>query len=154
MTSVNLQSTPSYTLDPFLGSGAPSTESIELASIGQRLTELAWAGGLIDGEGCVTISSGSVRLDVQSTSRSTIQKLFDLFGGSCIVESRRTKMGRPVFRWYLNGKKAKNILRKLSHYMVEKKRQAELAVSYSNFPPNSAMRESVERRIKQLKRVV
>ena len=154
MTSVNLQSTPSYMLEPFLGSDAPSMESIELASIGQRLTELAWAGGLVDGEGCVSIHRGTVKLDVQSTSRITIETLFKFLGGKCAVENRRTKMGRPVFRWTLYGQNARQCLYKLIPYMVEKKRQAQLAVSFYNFPSNSAMRESIKRRLKALKRVV
>ena len=129
-------------------------ERIELAAIGQRLTELAWAGGLIDGEGCITISSLTLRLDVQSTSRITIETLYQMFGGSCAVESRLTRSGRTVFKWSKYGKKARDCLSRVLPYMVEKKRQAELAVSYYNFPSHSAMRESVVRRIKLLKRVV
>ena len=154
MMSDYLRFNPSYMPEPILGSGAPSMESIELAAIGQRLTNRAWAGGLIDGEGCITIHSGTLRLDVQSTSRITIETLHSLFGGTCAVESRRTKSGRTVFKWSLYGKKARNCLSKLIPYMVEKKKQAQLAVSYYNFPSRSAMRESVVRRISALKRVV
>lgn len=129
-------------------------ESIELAEIGQRLINLAWAGGLIDGEGFIGVHRGSIVLVVQSTSRITIESLFQLFGGNCAVEARRTKVGRPVFRWAIYGKKARHCLTRIVPYMVEKKQQAYLAISYYNFPRRSAMRESVERRIKTLKRVV
>ena len=129
-------------------------ESIELAEIGQRLTDLAWAGGLIDGEGCITIHSGTVKLDVQSTSRITIETLHRLFDGKCAVESRRAKSGRTVFKWSMYGKRACALLSRIIPYMVEKKKQAQLAVSYYNFPSHSAMRESVMRRIRALKRVV
>ncbi len=129
-------------------------ESIELALIGQKLTDLAWSGGLVDGEGCIGIHGGTLKLDVQSTSRITIETLFKVLGGNCSVESRRTKMGRPVFRWNLYGQNARLCLIKIIPYMVEKKRQAQLAVSFYNFPSNSAMRESISRRLKTLKRVV
>lgn len=129
-------------------------ESIILAQIGRRLTELAWAGGLIDGEGCIGVHRKTIKLDVQSTSRATIEALHRLFGGSCAVESRRTKLGRPVFRWSLYGQNARYCLAQLVPYLVEKKRQAQLVVSYYNFPSNSAMRESIQRRVKALKRVV
>ena len=129
-------------------------ESIELALTGQRLIELAWSGGLIDGEGCISVHKNTIKLDVQSTSRITIETLFGLFGGTCAVESRKTKSGRTVFRWSIYGQNAKQCLQGLLPYMVEKKKQAQLAVSFYSFPHHSAMRESIERRIKTLKRVV
>ena len=129
-------------------------ESIKLAEIGRRLTDLAWAGGLIDGEGYIGVHHNSLRLDVQSTSRITIEALYQLFKGHCSVERRRTKTGRPVFRWAVHGKNARSVLTILGPYLIEKKRQAEISVSYYKFPPHSAMRASIERRLKVLKRVV
>ena len=154
MMSGYLQCSPFKRLEPLSGSDVLSMESIKLAQIGQRLTRLAWAGGLIDGEGYVGINKNSVKLDVQSTSRVTIETLYEIFKGHCAVESRRTATGRPVFRWSVSGKNALMILATLTPYLVEKKRQAELSISYHRFPPRSAMRESIERRIRALKRVV
>ena len=154
MTSVNLRSSPSWMPGRILDSDAPSMESIELVLTGQRLIELAWSGGLIDGEGCISVHKNTIKLDVQSTSRITIETLFGLFGGTCAVESRKTKSGRTVFRWSIYGQNARQCLQRLLPYMVEKKRQAQLAVSFYSFPHHSAMRESIQRRIKALKRVV
>ena len=122
-----------------------------MEEIGQRLTDLAWAGGLIDGEGCISVKSG-VRVDVQSTSRATIERLRVILGGKCYVESRRTATGRTVFRWVVYGAEAKKLLVTLSSYLIEKKAQADLARSYLRYPPKSAMRKSIESRIKKLKR--
>ena len=154
MMSGYLQCSPFRKLEPLSGFAALSMESIKLAEIGRRLIDLAWAGGLIDGEGYIGIGSRSLRLDVQSTSRITIETLHSLFNGNCYVERRRTSTGRPVFRWAVGGRKARDVLIVLVPYLVEKKRQAELSVSYYKFPPKSAMRDSIGRRLKALKRVV
>lgn len=122
-----------------------------MEEIGQRLTDLSWAGGLIDGEGCITAARG-VRLEVQSTSRATIERLRELLGGKCYVESRKTAKGRTVFRWVLYGAEAQKVLQDLSPYLTEKKEQAALVIKFYSYPTKSAMRASILERLKRLKR--
>lgn len=136
-----------------LDSDAHSTASSSLEQLGRTLTELAWAGGIIDGEGCIQISGASVSVDVQSTSRSLIEKLYSILGGKCSVESRKTVYNRPVFRWRVYGRPAVAILQKVMPYLIEKKDQADLACSYYKYPSKSAMRKSIKRRIKTFKRL-
>lgn len=122
-----------------------------MEEIGQRLTDLAWAGGLIDGEGCIE-ATGSLRITVQSTSRATVESLHEILGGKCYVESRKTAKGRTVFRWALYGPNALAALHTLDGYLVEKKDQAKLAASFYRYPPKSAMRASIKERLSKLKR--
>ena len=91
-------------------------------------------------------------MDVQSTSRATIERLRAILGGKCYVESRKTATGRTVFRWTAYGPTARDLLTSLAAYLVEKKGQAALAVAYFRYPPHSAMRKSIEARVSKLKR--
>ena len=133
-------------------SDANSTASSSLERLGRTLTELAWAGGIVDGEGCIQINGASVAVDVQSTSRALIEKLHSILGGKCSVESRKTVYNRTVFRWRIYGKPAVEILQRVMPYLTEKKEQADLACSYYKYPSKSAMRKSIKKRIKNLKR--
>jgi len=132
-------------------SDVPWMDSSSLERLGRRLTDLAWAAGLVDGEGCVQVR-GSVALDVQSTSRRIVERLYEILGGRCYIEKRRTRYNRPVFRWRIYGQDAVAALDHLMPFLIEKKKQAQLACCYYAYPPNSAMRWSIKKRITQLKR--
>lgn len=95
---------------------------------------------------------GSVAVDVQSTSWRLIHRLRDVLGGRCSVEKRLTRRGREVFRWRIYGQDAVAALDHLLPFLVEKKRQAQLACCYYSYLPGSAMRESIKKRVKQLKK--
>lgn len=149
--SEHFQSSLYGKLPPLSASAVRWMDSSSLERLGQRLIDLAWAAGLIDGEGCIMIR-GSVAVDVQSTSRHLIQRLHDILGGRCSVESRRTRQNRAVFRWRIYGQEAVAALDHLLPFLVEKKKQAQLACCYYSYLPGSAMRESIKKRIKQLKK--
>lgn len=134
-------------------SDAPSTVSIRSEPTGQRLTDLSWAGGLLDGEGCFRASS-TPTISVESTSKNTVERLHELFKGTCSAEKRRTASGRQVFRWRIYGKNAVEVCESVLPYLVEKQKQAELITSFYRYPTRSAMRRSISRRLSKLKRTV
>ena len=153
MTSENFQFSPYDPLvKPRSSSDALLTESIRLEEIGQRLTNLGWASGLLDGEGCFRVASRTISIAVESTSKVTIAKLYELFKGSRGVSSRRTSAGKTVFLWRVHGHAAKKILMQIIPYLIEKKKQAILLSRYYNYVPRSEMRETIERHVKELKR--
>ena len=153
--SGNFQYSPYRRLENPSDSDAHLTESIKSEGTGQKLIDLSWAAGLLDGEACFRIDKrGGVRVAVDSTSKSTVERLFDILGGSCSVHSRRTAAGRPVFHWRVNGKEAVSVCILLIPFLVEKKRQAELLSIAQKYPPKSAMRKSIAVRLSELKRTV
>lgn len=91
---------------------------------------------------------------VDSTSKTTVERLYQILGGKCSALSRRTKADRPVFRWVITGMAAVEICDLLGEYLVEKSKQAELLMLFNRFPTNSAMRASLKSRLADLKRTV
>lgn len=97
-------------------------------------TELAWAAGFIDGEGCISVvrctQAGVTReqvqllLDVAQVRPEALHKLVRLFGG-------RIRLGGPgkgIYYWRLYGRKAGTVLSLVLPYLVTKRRQGELAL--------------------------
>ena len=122
-----------------------------METTGQRHIDLAWASGLIDGEGCFTFHK-SVTIRVETTSRACVEELFRIFGGSCAAVKRRTTGDRSVFSWAIYGKKAINVCVELSGLLKDKEIQAILLSRIHKYPPRSAMRESLQSRLMKLKR--
>ena len=118
---------------------------------GQRRIDLAYAAGLVDGEGCFEFHS-TTHIKVESTSRLVIEKMRDTFGGSCAVSSRRTALNRVVFLWNAYGSLADSVSKELAEFLIEKQVQAILLSRIRKYPPGSAMRKSLQSRLKALKR--
>lgn len=98
--------------------------------------------------------SSTPTVSVESTSKNTVERLHDLFGGTCSAEKRRTASGRQVFRWRVYGKTAVAVCEATKDFMVEKQKQAELLTLFYRYPKKSAMRRSLIRRLSSLKRTV
>jgi hypothetical protein len=97
--------------------------------------DLAYAAGLIDGEGCVYAICKSyrgslrtiVRLSVLMCSRPAVDWLRTKFGGSFYALPPR--FGRPDrFLWQVTCSHAGPVLRALLPYLKEKRKQAEVAL--------------------------
>jgi hypothetical protein len=98
-------------------------------------TDLAWAAGFIDGEGCIGVySNGSksstiVSLSVSQKYNRPLLKLISLFGGR--LKSKSTPVG--FMEWRLYGSKATNVLELIAPYLdTNKKEQAELAIKFQS----------------------
>jgi hypothetical protein len=119
---------------------------------GQRLIDMSWLAGLIDGEGCFLFNSSPL-ITMDSTCRTVIEEAHKTLGGQCYAIKRLTAIGRPVFRWQIGGKKALEACTLLVPYLRDKKEQAFLLSKIYKYPPNSAMRACIRSRLKGLKRV-
>lgn len=67
-------------------------------------TELAWAAGMIDGDGCITLTRsksafGKPTLVVDNTDESIIRELARLFGGSIVIKKRYQTHHRQAWSW-------------------------------------------------------
>lgn len=101
-------------------------------------TDLAWAAGFIDGEGCISgIRTGdhqgdiySISLIVGNTESYPIKKLHGMFGGGYReIENRQIKHNR-VYEWRITGKRVLEVLKVIEPYLCCKLAQAELAIIY------------------------
>lgn len=97
-------------------------------------TDLAYAAGIIDGEGSVTIQRQGLRnigvpiVTVGMTHLPTLQFLKALLGGT--VHEMRRASRRPMWRWYSGGQVAVNALASLQPFLRTKTAQAWLACEY------------------------
>jgi hypothetical protein len=102
---------------------------------------LAYAAGIIDGEGCLRIVKSnpyrqdminphySVSIQVGMKVRVAVDLLMKLFGGSIYIE--RTPHG-PLYRWRINSKRQVIVaLKKLLPYLLVKKEEAEYLLSFA-----------------------
>ena len=126
---------------------------------------LAWAAGIIDGEGCIgfTKCNGhyALRLEVANTDPRMLDKLREMFGGSIKVKTWKPPATnqRPAWRWYLSTAQAANVLVQVLPWLVTKHEQAELAILSRQFvnrsgkpdPVSKARRIELSHRITQLK---
>lgn len=95
-------------------------------------TDLAWAAGIVDGEGCIHMVAipphhWSVKVSVGNTdARITIalQRLFD--GGIHTYQKRAPR--RPIHVWSKQGDEAMEFLRIIRPFLVGKQDQADVAI--------------------------
>jgi hypothetical protein len=113
-----------------------------------RQALIAYAAGIIDGEGHVGITkrspgktngcinpSYSIRITVKMNNAKAIDLLHGLFGGRISLASPRNSniIGNysvyfPGFSWEVTGERAKRSLKLMLGFLRVKKRQAELAI--------------------------
>jgi LAGLIDADG endonuclease len=101
-------------------------------------TDLAWAAGFLDGEGCITIirvsnrySSGTyyvISLQVTQRVRKPLDKLANMFGGE--VRRHNLKQRGGYWYWYRYGNNALEILEKVLPFLVLKEAQAKIAIDF------------------------
>ncbi len=98
----------------------------------------AYAAGLIDGEGCISIGkhvnkSGTVyycRIDVGMSAKAltVLNWLKSNFGGNIRKSRKGTKEWEEAFAWGIFGKQAHQFLLQIQPYLVLKHEQARLAI--------------------------
>lgn len=99
-------------------------------------TILAYAAGIIDGEGCIRINKQGkagnhvIRLQVTNTKRTIIDQFKEWFGGS-ITENRASKYNPKAntsYVWEVSAKKAADVLVAISPYLRIKSNQTHVAL--------------------------
>ncbi len=113
---------------------------------GDSETVSAYAAGLIDGEGCITIQRIScpkqgyciyqLRVIVGNTEHAMLDWLQSHFGGSIQQKAEKRVNRRDCWMWSIVSHQAKLFLEKILPYMVTKKLRAEIAIEYRNSLPD------------------
>ena len=106
-----------------------------------RQIELAWAAGIIDGEGSIFISKqAGVRrktpayqavIKVAMSHKETIEYIASLFPGSITTQQRGTN--RPMYMVQATSTKALGIIESLLPFLVTKKKQARLVLLWDKY---------------------
>ena len=102
------------------------------------LEELAYLAGIIDGEGCISLSTGktsrrirhSTQVFIGNTDERLIHWLHQRFGGSIGVRQRQNASHKPLWYWLVSGAAIEPILRATLPYLRLKHAQACLVLEY------------------------
>ncbi len=109
-----------------------------------RVADLAWAAGIVDGEGYLGMTrakvsvvsrrkteSFQIRISVRMTHKETIRKLFCLFGGTFkLARSRNPSRHNDNYEWYTGDLLTESVLRQLRPFLITKRKQAILLLAY------------------------
>jgi len=108
-------------------------------------TELAWAAGIIDGEGCITITRYGPKgkrhgpyyrgiLKVGNSDPRMIIKLTQMFG--CGITLKPAKTNRlPQYIWQKGAHDAVEVLKQVRPYLVNKADQADVLLAFYQLKP-------------------
>lgn len=97
-----------------------------------QVRDLAWAAGILDGEGSFGIykadkgKSYQLTLAVASVDDKMCPKLHDMFGG----HFRVSKRGAAI--WRVIGRSAAEVIRQVLPYLVVKRDQAEVCLEFAD----------------------
>ncbi len=111
-------------------------------TMNRKTTDLAWAAGFIDGEGCLYIGKHQrgryhvLSLSVTQIKLLPLRKLKRIFRVGAIVRHKRGKGERPNFRpaWRYECSSASlcALLKKIVPYLANKRREAQLAIQFQD----------------------
>jgi hypothetical protein len=100
-------------------------------------TDLAWAAGFIDGEGCVSLIKRrngdgylyyQANLNVPQIDKAPLDKLKEMFGGN-IRANKIIGNRRPSFTWTIHAASCRKALQEMLPYLIVKKKEALLLLS-------------------------
>jgi hypothetical protein len=94
-------------------------------------SEVAWAAGLFDGEGCFTLSDGRPRAKLNSTDEDVVQRFADIVWVGQVREERSLeKRGyKRQWEWYTGSKKdVAHIILLLWPWLGQRRREKALEV--------------------------
>ncbi len=126
-------------------------------------TRKAYIAGLIDGEGCITITRRKIKrlktdywyyepqVVVANTDKRMTDFLVDLCGGWVVVVTKTQKeCHKPSYHWKMTGDNLRQLLRDVSPYLIVKKKQASLILSFPSYKRNGKKcRTKIERQAQE-----
>lgn len=94
----------------------------------------AYTAGLIDGDGCITVSRPKptrcqLIVNLSMCDREPLELVAEEFGGK-VSPGKLTRTGRRVWQWRLSGVGAKWFLEQIRPWLVGKAPQANLALTF------------------------
>ena len=107
------------------------------------IADLAWAAGIIDGEGSIFVMKQGrkdrerdcnyiMRVSVQSTDPHMAKELCNIFPDGAVFtqEIDKKPQNSNTLKWQINGRKAAFVLKQILPFMKVKHEQAKLAIDF------------------------
>lgn len=138
-----------------------------------KSSDLAWAAGLFDGEGCIVIRKPAgqnrkayvVQLTLANVHRPALERFIQISGVGYLRARTflRGEKWRKVWVWQTAAAKAEQVLKKLRPFLTIKAEEADLALEFRRLPrtfrgrggklteAELALRESYHFQLQQLK---
>ena len=101
-------------------------------------TVLAYAAGMIDGDGCVQVNKKkrkdlsniyySITASVSQVNEDVPNWLMRNFGGTIFKYTLNKEKRQPLYRWSIHCKQASNFLQLILPYLVQKSERSKLAI--------------------------
>jgi hypothetical protein len=108
-----------------------------VSSIENMETLEAYFAGLLDGEGCFQLEKrpsrpGGVRptIEMNMTCEKTIRALNDRFPGRITTRTPRNANWQPQWRWKVQDKSARAVVKAIRPYVITKREVVEQFVEY------------------------
>ena len=105
-------------------------------------TDIAWAAGIIDGEGCIWTrwpKRTNVCVEVKMIHKPTIERLSQLFGGRVSEAHKRRRGRRTQWRWWADTRVAQKVLDATLPFLVTKRMQARCAIGIIESSPRTVI---------------
>jgi len=109
-------------------------------------TDIAWAAGFFDGEGCIMMQPrrGGLKDIVCQQALAPLEKIRSLWGGTLHTRKHHGAAGRPCTTLTLTGPRAFNFLSDVRPYLMVKGKEADLALSFMQYHRRQVESEGVE----------
>jgi hypothetical protein len=111
-------------------------KAVDPYNFSRNMASLYYLAGIIDGEGCISISKGtinhrqqSIRIRVANTNFELIDWLHTQFGGKTNYIKKKGNR-RPQKMWSVLARKAAILLREIQPYLIVKREQAKIALLF------------------------
>ena len=124
-----------------------------------RSTDLAWAAGITDGEGCLYISNTTSQghpaytlyLQIKMCHKGAIEQFAKISSGRA-YQKEMTPSGRKIWKCTLAGRKAADFLREMLPFLTVKKAEAKVAIKFQPDDSRKGRRRYTLREIARCKR--
>lgn len=115
---------------------------------------IPYVAGFLDGEGCFGCDQkGSVFVTVSNTYPWILRDLRDCFGGTVSPHNCPSHKDRSAWKWRVYGASAIALCYRVLPFLREKRQQALILVQLHDYPPRTASRKAMVRKLKRLKRI-
>ena len=115
---------------------------------------IPYVAGFLDGEGCFGSSTrGGIYVCVTNTYPWILRDLQRAFGGRISRHNWPSKKDRSAWKWRVYGSAAVAVCLRVLPFLREKRAQAFILVQLHDYPPRSASRAAMVKKLKRLKRI-
>lgn len=104
---------------------------MEILKLVEKELDYAWAGGIMDGEACFTLSkTHQLILRIEMVHKPTLERIQQIFDtGKVLACTKRSD--RQAWCWYVTGKEVASVIDKILPFLTTKYQEALLSYEYA-----------------------